>query len=251
MTYPQSGQTTTRFERKFYVPYHRIYHAVAMLSHHTRADPQFPTSQVQSVYYDTDDLEMFYASIDGSRVRKKVRIRWYDRPSAGHVTIFVEVKCKDGRAGTKYRKSMNIDDSLISGGYWGSGIVPYDRLLGILVELGFRPHRRIHPLVMVRYKRQRFTEITTGLRLSIDTHIESRATDRWGIFVAPQVRLSGAILEMKGPWIEVPPTLCWINQMGLDWSRYSKYAAYLEAHMGTPGTIGISMPSGRIESISF
>lgn len=251
MTYTTSGQMIRRFERKFYIPYHKINRTVAMLSHHTRVDLQFPTNQVQSVYYDTDDLEMFYTSLDGSRVRKKVRIRWYDRPSAGHANIFVEVKCKDGLAGTKYRRCVEIDHSRIFDACWASGIVPYDRLLGILVELGFMPHRPIYPLVMVRYKRQRFTEITTGLRLSIDTQIESWAIDRWGISVAPHVRLAGGVLEIKGPWVEVPPTLCWIRQMGLDWSRYSKYAACLEAHMGTPGTIGITMPSGRIESISF
>lgn len=251
MTHPSLGQKTVRFERKFYIPYHKIDRTAAMLRHHTRADLQFPTNQVQSMYYDTDDLEMFYASIDGSKVRKKVRIRWYDRPSSGHANIFVEVKRKDGLAGTKYRRSVDIDHSRIFDSRWGSGIVPYDRLLGILVELGFRPHRLIYPLVMVRYKRQRFTEITTGLRLSIDTQIESWVMDRWGISVAPHVRLSGAVLEMKGPWVELPPTLCWIKQIGLDWSRYSKYAACLEAHMGTPGTIGITMPSGRIESISF
>jgi hypothetical protein len=233
-------------ERKYFVPADRIAQAAAMLSHSCRPDPQFPFGLVQSIYYDTSDLELFYQSIDGIRHRNKIRIRWYDKPDSRYATTYVEVKAKDGMAGRKARMQLQVEVSrLINPSI--AGPIAYDQLCKVLLALGFLPARRIYPVIMIRYIRSRFVEIATGMRVSLDRQIESRLIAPRDAFVCNRVTLSGAVLELKGTGMELPPTLYWLLQMQANWTRYSKYAACLEAHMAEPGQVGNSMPSGRID----
>jgi len=242
----QATISSPRLERKYFIPTTMLAQATAMLSHSCIPDPQFPHGLVQSIYYDTTDLEFFYQSADGQRSKRKIRIRWYDRPNDGYTTAYLEVKSKVGLIGTKARSALQVQTSRLSRPTT-AGPVPYDHLCQILTGLGFLPERRIYPIVMIQYVRSRFVDIATGMRVSLDQRTESRLITNLDGFVRPRVMLSGAIIELKGSCIDIPPTLQWLRHMQSDWSGYSKYAVCLEAHMTEPGSVGASMPSGRIE----
>ena len=38
----------------------------------------YPSRTINSVYFDTNDLRLFFESEEGLLPRKKLRIRWYD-----------------------------------------------------------------------------------------------------------------------------------------------------------------------------
>ena len=54
----------------------------------------YPSRKIASLYYDTNDLELFYASEDGLSKRKKIRVRWYnDQISSSKVEY--KIKCSE------------------------------------------------------------------------------------------------------------------------------------------------------------
>ena len=60
------------------------------------------------------------------------------------------------------------------------------------------------------------------------------------------LELPGAVIEIKGDSLELPPTLMQARMLNTDWTRFSKYSACLDAHSDKPGMIGRLSPSGRI-----
>ena len=66
-----------RFERKYYIRPKDLNMSNVLLRQICRPDPQYPESIVNSLYFDTADLEDYYRSEEGYFERSKIRIRWY------------------------------------------------------------------------------------------------------------------------------------------------------------------------------
>jgi hypothetical protein len=66
-----------RMEQKFFVRPERLGNAMALLFRVCRRDPLFPDGQVNSLYFDTFDLEEHLRSDAGDSAKDKIRIRWY------------------------------------------------------------------------------------------------------------------------------------------------------------------------------
>jgi hypothetical protein len=58
--------------------------------------------------------------------------------------------------------------------------------------------------------------------------------------------LQGAVIEVKGPAFELPPTLRRISLLDVDWSRFSKYSHCIDAHIAQPGSVARLWPPGRV-----
>jgi hypothetical protein len=102
------------------------------------------------------------------------------------------------------------------------------------------------PVIVISYQRYRFNEMLTGVRVSFDNDI--RAT-----VVAPELgrrererRLTGGVIEVKGPSLELPFTLRRMRLLDVDWGRFSKYGSCLDAHFSEPGSVARLSPSGKI-----
>ena len=57
----------------------------------------FPPRLINSIYYDTSNLELFYSSEAGLSERSKIRIRWYDNSEKEQL----EYKVKNAELGKK------------------------------------------------------------------------------------------------------------------------------------------------------
>ncbi len=84
---PVGGQFRQRFERKFFVVPRNIGFAYALLRQVCRPDSEYPEEQINSLYFDTPDLDQLQRSAAGEFKKDKVRIRWY-----GHNGVFVNPK---------------------------------------------------------------------------------------------------------------------------------------------------------------
>jgi hypothetical protein len=272
---PESGLAplSERVEQKYFVLPHRVASAFALLRRTCRAEATYPVGQVNSLYFDTPDLDQHERSISGERTKDKIRIRWYGvehdphRTSAGAgviaaaggsgiaegsdreplVEVWLELKSREGFAATKQRLALDVPAGTLAFAALPRGIVSPTTLTGTLAGFGFIPRRPLVPVVAISYWRYRFVEPETGFRVSIDSHIRSSV-------VLPGVgrgerglELPGAVVEIKGPVFDMPRALRQIVEIGTSWTRYSKYSSSLEGHEAVRGSVARLWPSGMME----
>ena len=247
-TTTNSTPTAQRFERKFVVLPRNIGFACTFLRQVCRPDKEYPRDTVTSLYFDTSDLDEYIRSASGEFKKDKVRIRWYGSTSSqdGLTAVYLELKSRQGFASSKQRKQMPVPSENLQPSNLRRGIVDKTVLANTLASFGYFPENPLNPTVIITYLRHRFTEMQTGVRVSFDYSISATA-------VAPElgrrgreIRLSGGVIEVKGPSLELPVTLRRMHILDTDWSRYSKYGYCVEAYLTEPvGTSGF-WPSGRI-----
>jgi hypothetical protein len=235
-------------ERKFYVAPHRAMLAYGVLRHLCRPDGAFPAGQINSLYFDTIDLDQHRKSDSGEYDKDKVRIRWYgeEKSLAGNRAIFLELKSKRGFAGTKERRRLEVPASCLTLPHLADGIVPKSLLHDTLASFGYFPADSLWPVIKISYWRYRFTEPLTGQRVSLDSRIRSTMVRPMIGNGEKELELPGAVIEIKGSSMELPVTLKKLGMLDVDWTRFSKYSACIGAHEEALGSIGRLSPSGRI-----
>jgi hypothetical protein len=252
-----------RMEQKFFIAPQDIGWARALLRRACRIDPQFPVGQVNSVYFDTIDLDQHQRSLSGEQVKDKVRIRWYgeeydpQRSSVGRasprpalkdrVTVWLELKSRQGFASTKQRLPLPVSRAELALPLLARGIVPAATLLQTIAGFGFFPPGPLRPVIVISYSRRRFVEPFTGYRISFDSHIRSSLLIPGREGSERGLELPGAVVEVKCPALHLPPALRQLADLGSWWSRYSKYSACLDGHAAERGTVSRLWPSGLME----
>jgi hypothetical protein len=237
-----------RFELKFFVLPKNIGFAYATLRQVCRPDSEYPESRVNSLYFDTSDLDQYARSASGDFRKDKVRIRWYGEIGGSQQTapVFLELKSRQGFASGKQRRRLLVPAQHLERSSLGAGIIDKAILVDTVARFGHYPEKPLRPIIEISYWRYRFNEMLTGMRVSFDYGICSS-------MVAPelghgerQLRLPGGVIEVKGPTLELPVTLRHIRLLDVDWSRFSKYGYCVESHLSEPGTVARLSPSGRM-----
>jgi len=70
---------------------------------------EYPSRRVNSIYFDTENLDFAIDNIEGNRDRLKIRTRWYGENNK-HYLKCLEYKIKDGFLGYKYSKNYTEND---------------------------------------------------------------------------------------------------------------------------------------------
>jgi hypothetical protein len=70
-----------RFERKFYLVPKKVGLAYGLLRQICFMDSKYPSEQINSLYFDTADLDQYARSLSGDFQKDKVRIRKTSRSS--------------------------------------------------------------------------------------------------------------------------------------------------------------------------
>jgi hypothetical protein len=239
---------TQRLERKFFILPRNIGFAYTLLRQICRADTEYPEGKVNSLYFDTTDLDEYLKSESGDFSKDKVRIRWYDETEKlnGMVPVFLELKSRQGFASSKQRMQFNIPAYLLKKVNLGKGIIDKTKLIDTLAEFGYFHEKSLRPIIKVSYYRYRFNEIFTGTRVSLDYNICSTMIAPDLGFRERELKLPGGVIEVKGQKMELPETLRKIKLLDTDWSRFSKYSLSIDAHLNEPGSVARLWPSGRM-----
>lgn len=247
LTVPPPATPGQRFERKFYIVPKNIGFAAALLRQLCRPDREFPQDRVHSLYFDTPDLDQYERSASGEFRKNKVRVRWYveDYRGGAGVPVFIELKSRQGFASSKQRRQLLVPAAQPLG--LARGIVSKTTLLETLAGFGYFPDKPLQPVVLITYRRHRYHEILTGVRVSFDHDIRAvLITGEGRPAFAGEIVLPGGVIEVKGPTLDLPVTLRRMKLLDADWSRFSKYSACLDALFAAPGSVARSSPSGII-----
>jgi hypothetical protein len=247
-TLDDATRATQRVERKYYVTPEQVGMAYGLLRQVCRPDDEFPAGLVNSLYFDTLDLDEHQAALSGDFGKDKVRIRWYgDDECHGRTrTIYVELKSKQGLAGTKRRLRMEVPACRLTMPHLAQGILPRALLMNALSSFGHFPPKMLYPVVKITYWRYRFTEPLTGQRVALDCRIRSTMMAFGPGDGQKDLELDGAVIEIKGTSVEIPPTLKRMRMLDVDWSQFSKYSTCIDAHEERLGAVGRLSPSGRV-----
>jgi hypothetical protein len=252
-------QLKERVEQKFFIMPHRYDLAFALLRRTCREDPEYPLGQINSLYFDTPDLDQHQRSDAGEYNKDKVRIRWYDEECDPHradcadrsdrpVRVWLERKSRFGFASTKQRECLTVPACRLAHDALGQGILPTTTLAHTVAGFGFFTHAPLVPVIAISYWRHRFVEPETGFRISIDSRIRSSLVMSGLGQGERALELPGAIIEVKGARFEVPRSLRDIAEIGTSWTRYSKYSSSIEAHDSTSGSVSRLWPNGMMEA---
>ena len=245
------SRATRRFERKFSILPRNIGFGIAFLRQVCRPDGEYPRNKVNSLYFDSADLDDYVSSASGEYKKKKVRIRWYDDVDETRETtpVYLELKSREGFASSKQRQKFTVPTENLLPDKIGRGIIDKTTLNNTLASFGHFPKSLLRPVIAISYQRYRFWEIQTGIRVAFDYDINAT-------MIAPElgrresrISLPGAVIEVKGPKLELPVTLRRMKFLDADWSRFSKYGYCVEAFLSDPGTVGRFSPSGRMISL--
>ena len=154
--------------------------------------------RVNSIYFDTSNLNMFFDSEEGTLPRKKIRVRWYN--DERNFTLEKKISSIEGRY-----KTTNILKDITENG-------------DILDEQHFDPQYGIViPTLMVSYERSYFS--FRSMRITFDDNITytTKTTDFRKVYQDPE-----RVIEIKIPancpddYIE--------NQIPYATSRFSKFS---------------------------
>jgi hypothetical protein len=229
--------------------------------------------QVNSLYFDTPDLDQHQRSDAGEYAKDKVRIRWYGDDRDPHrtnssanggansgagsllagtenelVRIWLELKSRRGFASTKQRMTLGVPPSALVFNALSKGIVSPITLARAVASFGFFTHGPLRPVIVISYWRYRFVEPVTGFRISIDSNIRSSLVMPGLSRGERALELPGAVVEVKGSRFEVPGSLREIAEVGSSWSRYSKYSSSLDAHDTRSGSVSRLWPNGMLDA---
>src|SRR4030042_1476789 len=171
--FSEKNRLLERFESKFCVYPAEIGLAYNLLHQICKKDEDFYSEQINSLYFDSVDLDQHEKSSSGDFRKDKVRIRWYGNElgRSGTQIVFVELKSRHGFAGTKQRTKLEIPVEKLETDNLSMGIIPRYRLMEILAEYGYYPRDIVRPVIRISYCRYRFSEVITGQRVSLDCHI--------------------------------------------------------------------------------
>jgi hypothetical protein len=241
------GSLPVRVERKFYLPPEKVEMAYGLLRTLARPDGDFFVEEINSLYFDTFELDEYERALSGDYRKNKVRIRWYGASvlGQGKVPVFLELKSRQGFASTKQRLKLELPADNLLPRRLAEGILPAVRLTEALAGFGYFPAKTLLPVIKISYLRFRFRDVLNTQSLALDCHIRSTPFRMNLGHGERELELSGAVLEIKGPGLELPVFLQRLSLLGVDWGQYSKYSACISSHRETPGAACRLSPSGR------
>lgn len=224
-TAPELGER----ELKFTLPAGRVHLARQRLESLCRPDPEFPSALVWTIYYDTPALSSLGEKINSDYLKRKIRVRWYsDLEGNPSGPAFVEAKLRLGTRRSKERERLPFQAEDIA--RWDLQDARLLQFPLLLRSHGVLGQESLQPVMLLRYRRDRFIEPLTRSRISLDADIAGVAANPRFVSAADSSPLPTAVLEVKGANDELPLSLRSLVGLGLHKRSFSKFLV-VYAHM--------------------
>jgi len=218
-------------EAKFIISNRKSPQVIEWLRCYCIRDAKFPAGTVSSIYYDTWGWRFLSEKLNGDYLKTKVRIRWYsDIHNKKHSEVsFAEAKFKIGNRREKIRIVTPYSGKWIS-----NTRLDNPKLLVIPLLLrskGIVLDENVFPVYQISYKRMRFIEPYTGVRVCFDYDISAPRVNNYMLPKYNPFRLQTAVFEIKGGICELPYNLHPLTGIGCKKASFSKYSACFQKIM--------------------
>lgn len=198
-----------------------------------RRDPEFPAAVVWTIYYDTPHLASLGEKINSDYLKRKIRVRWYsDLEGRAAGPAFVEAKLRVGNRRVKARARLPYAAEELAG--WDLQDPRFKAFPLLLQEQGLGVRDLWQPVMLIRYRRDRFVEPLSGSRVSLDSDIAGAAVNPRFVSAPDFTPVGLSVLEVKGACDELPLALRGLLQLGIRKRSFSKLLAVF-AHMTRRG----------------
>lgn len=220
---PEEPVQALDHEVKFVFPGATLAAARSILLGACRREEPHAASLVETIYFDNPGLDALEEKLGSDYRKTKIRLRWYDHSPA----VWLEVKRRVGSRREKLRTPVPVDGrelSLRSLDSPALGAVP-----ALLANAGEAAPPGLRPAVHLTYRRERFVEPASGLRISLDADIRALRIAGWAA-AAPGIRRlpgnlrSPFLVELKGGQRDLPPALATLAALGGRRESFSKYS---------------------------
>lgn len=188
-----------------------------------------------NLYFDDDADSIIRHSVSKPTFKEKMRLRSYGTPDMD-TTVFLEIKRKSCRVGTKRRIKMKLRDAYR---YLESGTLPCDLSpldAQILREIDhYRAMHAVYPKVYISYMRNAyFGKDDPSFRITFDRDILTRREDvalEMGRYGTPLLPEGKVLLEIKFAGAVPLWFARLMSRYGLSFGSYSKYGnEYKQSH---------------------
>ena len=187
----------------------------------------YPPRWVNSLYFDAPTKERYLQTVEGFGWRNKVRVRWYGEVWGEVAAARLEIKRKAGHAGSK--ETAELPPFRLSRSTPG-------RVLRRLAATAVArlPATGLEPVLLTRYRRGYWATRDGLLRLTLDRDVRYLGLGGLG-FAATWRHDPALVVELKYDVEQRPAAEALAQELGLRWTRNSKYARGLQATaLGTP-----------------
>ena len=224
--------STSEHETKFVITNSKSHQVIEWLRCSCKPDPQFPSGTVSSIYFDSWTWRFLGEKLNSDYLKTKVRIRWYSDIKGDNQSdySFAEAKYKVGNG----RKKIRIKTDY-TGEWLSTTRLDDERFLAIpslLMSKGVVLNENVFPAYQISYKRLRFIERLSGVRLCFDYDICAPRVNTYMLPRSYPFRLQTAVFEIKGGIIELPPQLYPLTDMGCRKASFSKYSVCFQKLTG-------------------
>ncbi len=164
-----------RYEKKFHASELALAQVEAVIkTHPAHFREVYPPRVVNNVYFDTPVLSHYWAHVNGTARRSKLRLRWYGHQAGRIGRPALEIKSKDGQVGSK--TVFPLDD-LNPGVAVDPRRLPDALRAGRTSEAVQEQLSKMSPSLFNSYSRRYYCSADHHFRLTLDTRLAVRA---WG-----------------------------------------------------------------------
>lgn len=179
---------------------------------------QFNERTVYTIYFDNNNLDLYYQNINGCNNRKKIRIRWYSSKSNFFIPI-LEIKTKKGNLGKKIKiplKKLNKNSNSNLQDIFNAILKDkYDKKITNILY-NFKPN------LFVSYNRDYHLSRSVDCRLTIDKNIKFHSI-KGGKINNLYRPYNKTLIEIKYPQTLESYFLDGINEIPFRITKHSKY----------------------------
>lgn len=196
-------------------------------------DKRYPESRVQSIYFESSQLDSYMEKVNSDFFKSKFRVRWYESERNGatntsdDIPIYLENKMKIGTKRLKERWEETADFNKMKNKSLSSTY--HTSWYNIFVDKLQKPLPYLQPFIQISYIRKRFIEKTSGCRLNLDYNIRIEKTNP--LFLPPSLglMLGNGVFEIKSSSSSPPSALSYLTQNVVKTARFSKYEQCVSA----------------------
>ncbi len=172
--------------------------------HNSSFKKSYPSRSVNSLYYDTPNLDFAASNISGETRRFKIRARWYTKPQDDFFKSFC-AKNQNFKFELKRKRNILSDKKILSEVNFSSEdsinsrrIQLRKKIRNYIVQDNNLSKLIIDDVIFVRYNREYFEHfLSKNLRLTIDKNLICSKTQSFLNLNKSEISLNFVIVELK------------------------------------------------------